>query len=327
MTFSCSPFFSVIVPTYNREATIESVLLALENQTFTDFEIIVVNDGSSDNTAKILSKVENAKIRVFNQTNQGCSMARRAGCIKAKGTYLAFCDSDDIWAPNYLQSLHQALLTHPTDVIFTNYSVNGESKPRIAGQQAENWLDKWTKQVNDELYLFEDNVYFALLDWQPTFPSAFAINREFYQKIGGISEHLAHMRSEDAHLTRRAAAYGSFSYLAKPLVTLGRQDDNLSSSYLENLKGGAEILCMLIEDEDIPERLFKPTQEEINRHYLAICDQAFWQGKYCDSWNAARALSVTNWSLRTWRNAIISFFKKSSSTSGEESEELATNTN
>lgn len=98
---------SIVVPAYNASQylaeTIESVLA----QTFTDFELLIIDDGSTDNTADIISMYSHKdnRVKLFSQQNQGVSIARNTGIEKAKGKYIAFLDSDDIWLPNKL-ALH-----------------------------------------------------------------------------------------------------------------------------------------------------------------------------------------------------------------------------
>lgn len=297
--------FSVIIPVYNREKTISDVLQAVLNQHEQDFEIVIMNDGSTDSTLEVVQSFESAKIKVFNQKNQGCSTARRNGCSLAQGDWLAFCDSDDLWSPDYLSQISRAIDAFDTDVVFTNYIVEGEHKPRIAGEIAERWLNRWTSDAKDGIYFFSERAYSALLDWQPTFPSAFVINRNFYSEIGGIAKDLEHIRSEDNHLVRRAAVNGKFSFVDKTLVTLGRQDDNLSSDYLLNLCGGVELLERLIEREEIPIELRKETKKEIYNHYREICDQAYWNKDSEKTLQSARALPLTKWKKRTFRNYVL----------------------
>ena len=85
---------SIIIPVYNGEKTIDNIIKCLMKQTFKDIEIIVVNDGSTDNTLLVLKKWK-SKIRVINQENKGVSSARNRGIKEARGEYLMFFDADD----------------------------------------------------------------------------------------------------------------------------------------------------------------------------------------------------------------------------------------
>lgn len=305
-----TPKFSVIIPTYNRELIVLNVIQAVLQQSEQDFEIIIIDDGSKDRTVETIRTLNDDRIKIFEQTNKGCSIARSNGCDQASGEWLAFCDSDDIWAPEYLQEVSKAIGTYNTDVVFTNYQVEGEDKPRIDGKYAKDWISKWSIDQNSRTYLCSENFYDGLLEWQPTFPSAFTIRTSFYHQIGGIKKDLNRVRSEDGHLVRRAAAHGRYAYIARNLVTLGRQEDNLSSNYLRNLCGGVSHLERFIARKEIPEQYFESTIREIINHHKQICDQAFWAKDYKQSLASASVIPFRQWTVRTLRNYIISFTKQ-----------------
>jgi glycosyltransferase involved in cell wall biosynthesis len=103
--------FSVIVPTYNRLQFLRTALASIWRQTFTDYEIIVVDDGSTDDTWNWLQGLQ-SRIRVFRQDNLGPSSARNLAASHAQGDYLAFLDSDDFWVPSALDSYAVALRKH-----------------------------------------------------------------------------------------------------------------------------------------------------------------------------------------------------------------------
>ena len=99
------PFFSVIVPLYNKENFVENTLKSVLNQNFTDFEVIIVNDGSIDKSEEKVKGFNDDRIKYFYQENQGASSARNFGIEKANSNYIAFIDADDYWFPNFLQEM------------------------------------------------------------------------------------------------------------------------------------------------------------------------------------------------------------------------------
>lgn len=105
------PFFTVIIPTYNRAALLREALDSVFAQDFADFEVIVVDDGSTDNTAAAAANYGN-RIRFLRQSNQGPGAARNAGIREAQGEYVAFLDSDDLWFPWTLAVYRQILEKH-----------------------------------------------------------------------------------------------------------------------------------------------------------------------------------------------------------------------
>jgi len=104
-----TPFFSVIVPVFNRASALEAALRSVLTQSCQDFEIIVVDDGSTDNPRGVVEKIGDPRIRFLRQDNQGGGMARNTGINAAQGRFIAPLDSDDIFLPHHLESM-KALL-------------------------------------------------------------------------------------------------------------------------------------------------------------------------------------------------------------------------
>jgi GT2 family glycosyltransferase len=108
-----SAIISVIVPAYNAEKTIRECLLSVLGQTFKDFELIVINDGSIDRTLTIIEGILDTRLRVFTFSNSGPQKSRNRGINKARGKYISFIDSDDMWAPDKLECQLSSLHKHP----------------------------------------------------------------------------------------------------------------------------------------------------------------------------------------------------------------------
>ncbi|MBP9151283.1 MAG: glycosyltransferase family 2 protein [Flavobacteriales bacterium] len=121
-----TPFFSVIIPTYNRAGSIGEAIQSIRSQTFTDFEVIVVDDGSIDGTKEIVSKIaeEDTRIHYIHQHNQERSAARNNGIAIAKGTYICFLDSDDIYKPYHLAAFHSSIMAQANPIrMYLNYTL------------------------------------------------------------------------------------------------------------------------------------------------------------------------------------------------------------
>lgn len=103
-------FFSVVIPTYNRAAVIANAINSVLNQSFQDFELIIVDDGSTDDTESIVSRFCNDKISYFKKINSGGSAARNFGIRIARGRYIAFLDSDDWFNENHLENAYNYLI-------------------------------------------------------------------------------------------------------------------------------------------------------------------------------------------------------------------------
>ena len=104
---------SVVIPAYNAAKTISETIDSVRRQTFTDFELIVINDGSSDHTAELVNAVADDRLRLFSYENGGAAIARNRGIDHVSGEFIAFLDADDLWTPDKLELQLEALQKHP----------------------------------------------------------------------------------------------------------------------------------------------------------------------------------------------------------------------
>lgn len=120
---AASPLISVVIPLYNKESVILETVLSVLAQSFTDFEIVVVNDGSKDSSAEIVSRILDDRIHLYNQKNSGVSAARNKGVEIARGKYIAFLDGDDSWTPRHLEEIASLIRDYGDDasVFSTNF--------------------------------------------------------------------------------------------------------------------------------------------------------------------------------------------------------------
>lgn len=107
------PTISVVIPAYNAERTILETIKSVQQQTFSDFEIIIINDGSTDSTLELIQSIKDERLKVFSYENGGLPMARNRGISLAKGEFIAFIDADDLWTPDKLELQLAALKQHP----------------------------------------------------------------------------------------------------------------------------------------------------------------------------------------------------------------------
>jgi len=118
------PIVSIVVPAYNVANEIEACIQSVQAQTYPNWELLVVNDGSTDTTAAEVEKLlaDEPRIRLINQANGGVSNARNTGLIEAKGDYIAFLDGDDMWDPHFLSELLTAKQSSGVDLVYCGYS-------------------------------------------------------------------------------------------------------------------------------------------------------------------------------------------------------------
>lgn len=122
------PFFSVIIPLYNKENRILLTVKSVLSQSINDLELIVVNDGSTDGSLIQLSKITDNRLLVINKNNEGVSAARNTGIKSANGMYIAFLDADDLWDNNFLLKMKNLIIDFPLANFFScQFSFNGHT--------------------------------------------------------------------------------------------------------------------------------------------------------------------------------------------------------
>lgn len=128
------PFFSIIIPLFNKENFIQNTLTSVLNQSYNDFEIIIVNDGSTDKSEEKVLAFKDSRIRYFTKENGGVSTARNYGIQKATSAYIAFLDADDYWYPQFLEKMFHCITTHKEYQIFAS-AIEIETKKKTFSAQ------------------------------------------------------------------------------------------------------------------------------------------------------------------------------------------------
>lgn len=114
--------FSVVVPLYNKETSIKSSIESVLAQTSTDFELLVVNDGSTDDSREVVANIKDSRIRIVDKLNGGVSTTRNEGIQHARFTHIAFLDADDYWEPDFLKTIEELIRDYPmADCYTTGY--------------------------------------------------------------------------------------------------------------------------------------------------------------------------------------------------------------
>ncbi|MEO8238075.1 MAG: glycosyltransferase family 2 protein [Flavobacterium sp.] len=172
-------FFSVIIPLYNKAGYIENTLKSVLNQTFTDYEIIVVNDESTDKSEEIVVEFNDKRIQFHSQKNQGVSVARNLGIEKSTGKLIAFLDADDYWFPNHLEKLANLYYDYPDCGIYCS---------RYKIKTAKNHFQiPYFNGIESSYHGIVENYFFSNKPFRITWTSCLAIPKEILEKIGGFS--------------------------------------------------------------------------------------------------------------------------------------------
>lgn len=227
----------VVIATYNRAYVIRDALESVLRQTYRDFEIIVVDDGSSDNTRELVASLPGDGIRyIRHERNRGCSAAYNTGIAAATGQLVGFLDSDDFWKPDYLERQLDLMSQHPeVDAVFTYTEIWGESiTPSLVGL-----LKVFPKLLGSNNgvgdYVFTGRqIYLCLLEEVPIKPSAFVVKREMFTKAGLFDE--AWPSGTDWDLFLRISRLACFGYIHQPLLIQRRTPDATFDRYREQDK-------------------------------------------------------------------------------------------
>ena len=138
---------SIVIPLYNKEQQICKTLESVFAQSFQDYEVVIVNDGSTDKSVEIVEGMADKRIRLINQKNSGVSAARNKGIQESRGEYIAFLDADDEWKPDYLETIHGLIDKYPECDVFTaryefkdEYGNVSQSKIKYLASSAETCL-------------------------------------------------------------------------------------------------------------------------------------------------------------------------------------------
>jgi glycosyltransferase involved in cell wall biosynthesis len=249
-----SPFFSITIPAYNRAYILPETIESIQKQTFENWEVIVVDDGSKDDTEEVVKAIgtSDSRIRYVYQNNAERSAARNNGASHAKGLYLLFLDSDDSFFPEHLQKLYELLEKNsfPVGMVFSNVTYltdNGLVKPQLP-----------TMQIGQE---FE----YVLL--QPITPSRVCLHKDvfldfkFDPKIVIVEDMVLWVC-----IASKYPVFQLLDYTSIYRIHGGNSVDLSRNSYLDRYKG----LLRLFNDKDYA-GISKNIPVTIKKHLLAEC--------------------------------------------------------
>lgn len=177
---STIPMISVVMPLYNKEREVNRAIQSVLNQTVTDLELIVVNDGSTDKGPDLVRSINDPRIRLIEQENAGVSAARNRGIEEARSELIAFLDADDEWKTDFLETIVRLRSNHPSCSVFSTnylfYDVKGSQRfPIIRGVPGFPWEG-----------ILTDYFGVASKSDPPLFTSAVAVKKQAMAAIGGF---------------------------------------------------------------------------------------------------------------------------------------------
>ena len=226
---------SVIVPVYNGARFIAETLNAILGQTVRPAEVIVINDGSTDNTVPVVEEYGDS-VSLMNTQDHDARVARNVGVSKAKGNWLAFCDSDDLWLPTKLEKqLRLANESPDIHCVLTDYAdfTDGVVANRSHFSYAPK--DFWAPERHRAGFVVREPITGKLTTFQPGITSTPIVKRDFYQSVGGFdvdSTKYAH----DTSFRFRCLSVVPFGVVPEILMHYRRHPGSLSADPLEQLR-------------------------------------------------------------------------------------------
>lgn len=235
------PQFSIIIPLYNKEKFLEKTLNSVFDQTFDDYEIIVVNDGSTDDSLNILNRFLNNKIKIYNQENQGVSSARNLGIEKSSAPFCCFLDADDLWKNNHLQTLFDLTKKFPEAGMFCSRYEIQITKNKII-------TPSFDFENSYEGYVFD--FFKSSMVNRVALTSTVCINKKIHKEINGFN--ISVNNGEDLDFWIRIALNYKVAISNKTTAFYNHMVENHSLSKLD------------IENRSLPDLDKYGTQEKLN---------------------------------------------------------------
>lgn len=255
--------FSVIIPVYNRSKLVKRALLSVLNQTEPAAEIIIIDDGSTDETPQTLKKFV-GDAQIITQKNSGVSAARNAGLKQAAGEWIAFLDSDDEWLPDKLKMATEFIEKHPQYKIFQSEEIWIRNGKRVNPKDKHQKLGGW---------IFKESLPLCIVS-----PSAVVIHRDVFEKVGTFDESL--LVCEDYDLWLRIARRFPIGLDPEPgIFKYGGHEDQLSRKYWGMDHYRALAIEKHIKDPTLPDDLHREALKVMRQKLNILITGAEKRGK------------------------------------------------
>jgi glycosyltransferase involved in cell wall biosynthesis len=275
-----STTISAIVPTYNRADLITETIESLLRQQPMFSEIIVVDDGSTDETSDVLRRFGD-HIRVLKTQNRGVQYARNHGAAGATADWLTFCDSDDLLLPGFTAHMRAFIRDYAEyDILYCNFAT-------FTGKQVG--PDKFSQAPTSyfsggrRLGAFVADIpglYQRLLDFQPLFVSGMTIRRDLFERLHGFDVRLAGVKAEDWEFTLRAVAEGRPALSMTALANVRKHVGNDSSDSMLMALGEAAVLEHALTHHRTAREYAEVIRRSIDARRLGAFDAAFARGEF-----------------------------------------------
>lgn len=268
---SARPLVSVVIPAYNAERTIAQTLESALAQAVSQIEVIVVDDGSTDDTAAVVGGNPDPRVRLVQRANGGVASARNAGIELAQGEWVAFLDADDIWLAHKLERQLQLMSALPGCQ---------------ASQGSAYFVDDQLKPLKLRRCVPVDDPLLTFLRFQnlPNAASSWVVRRSLIEQIGAFNQELVIL--EDWEFSLRLARYANPLCIDEPLTLYRVHPGNTSRNIDIHVEPGFKVLQQLFSDPTLPAEIRAHEREIYARFYTMLCGGMFRVGRWgaCASW-------------------------------------------
>ena len=274
---------SVIVPAYNSESTILATITSVQNQTFSDWEIIAIDDGSTDGTLQVLEQIQDEKIKIYSYDNGGVSFARNKGINHATGEFISFLDADDLWSPDKLELQLKALQNNPAAGVVYSLVVSG----------LEESEDSFTF-VEGNKSIYQGNVYCQLLlENFISCGSNILVRREAIKSIGFFDSQVD--SSEDWDYCLRLATKWSFVCVAKQQIIHRKTPNSASTKAAKIEKTG----LLTLEKAFVATPQLNYLKNQSLARFYSYCGDLYY-GNHQDVKDMRKALQRLWWAIKLY---------------------------
>lgn len=272
------PKVSVVITAYNSMAYLPETLESVSRQTFTDFEVLIIDDGSSDHIVQWASELVDPRVRLISQENQGVGVARNTGIAHAQGEYIAFLDGDDTWEPTKLEKQVRCLEENPKVGLVHTWlaGIDPHSKPtgRVIGSHVEG--EVWEK-------IIERNMVAC---------SSAMVHRCCFETVGVFDKNLRF--AEDWDMWIRIAARYHLAVIKEPLVGYREHPNSKSKKYASRLQDFRTII----------EKAFDSVPFEL----LHLRNRSYGHINLCIAWKCLQGSEIDYKSANHFRRLAIAHY-------------------
>lgn len=279
MNFS-SPSMTLVVPTYNRGDMIAETLDSALAQQPAFHEIIVVDDGSTDDTTAVLARY-GGRVQLITVANGGVQRARNTGVAAASGEFIVLCDSDDLFEPGYVATMQSWLQRQRgSNCVYSNFvtfNERGVQADKFSGAPA-GFFDGALRD-GDFWHALPD-LYARILAYQPLFPSGSLMRRSLYVQMGGYDTAFSGVGAEDYEFALRTIDTTDVALCALPLMRIRKHANNDSADNIRTVYGTIQILLFALQHHAGAKQHRQAVLGSIDERRLDVFNGAFASGAF-----------------------------------------------